>query len=379
MSSILFTPMKIGSIVAKNRFIRSSTWENFADSNGMPTPPLFSMLKTLADYEVGTIIPGYVYPDKSVISYTGQTGMCDLKHAEVWKPTIDYIHSKRSKLFFQVCHCGSRASPDLIKRTPTGASGIRPGSRAMTNAEIEDSIQQFVNCAKLIEKTGADGLQLSAGHGYLLSEFLSPFYNRRQDKWGQDRLRIVKEVVTEIRKVSSLPILMKINGHDCIDGGVTPDLCASYISRLPEVDLFEISCGVFNLMTTIRSDINQQSLFRGTKLEERETLLKIATSGEKGFEYEEGYNMKYAKIIRQKVPSAKLSVVGGNRDFKKMEQAVTSGITNFISMSRPFIQQPRLLLDYQENLTMKSSCISCGECIIKADDKVVRCRFPTFK
>ncbi|OHS93767.1 oxidoreductase, FAD/FMN-binding family protein [Tritrichomonas foetus] len=387
MRSILFTPHKIGHVNIKNRFIRSATCENLSQKNGLPLPKLFSMMKQLADGEVGLIIPGYVYPSNDSISWGGQVGMTSQLHSDIWKPTIEYIHSRHSRIFFQVCHCGSRTSPELIGgKNLKSVSGLIKGTEILTNAEIEDIIANFTNCAKLIQSSGADGIQLHAAHGYLLSEFLSPFYNRREDKWGKDKLRIIKEIVKEIRKSTNLAISLKMNGHDCIDGGVTPKICASYINELLQndeninlensrIDMFEISCGFSNLMTTIRSDVDLKRIYKGMSEDNKKYISSVLNQADQKYPYFEGYNAKFADEIRKLAPKATLAVVGGNRDFNKMQKLIIDNTVDFVSMSRPFIRQPHLLRTYQDALTTKSDCTSCGECIIKPTDKSLACTF----
>ena len=327
MKSILFTPQSIGDVLIKNRFIRSATWENLCSSDGSPKPSLFSMMKELADGDVGLIIPGSVFPARDAACRKFQLAMTEREHAVVWKDTIEYLHKKGSRLFFQIC------------------DGRR---NELSNAEIEDVIEQFGRCAKLCELSGCDGIQLHAAHGYLLSRFLSPATNKRTDKWGgseENRLRLVKEVITNIRKQTNLPITMKINGHDCVDGGITPDLAGRIVHQLPEVAMFEISCGM-----------SETSAFAKT----------------------EAYTAEYAKAIRKMNPKAVLASVGGNRNFPNMEKLILQRVVDFIGMSRPFVRQPMILRDYEDNLTMKSSCVSCNDCLSESEVEGQRvfCRFP---
>lgn len=413
MSNILFSPCVIRSSTIKNRFIRSATWENLCKSDGTPTMQLFQKMKDLADGDVGLIISSGAFPSNDSVSRSGQLGMTTIEQAKLWKPTIKYIHSNHSKFFFQINHCGCRIEQNILnERTPKGASGLlnltSKESKALTNSEIEDIISHFIKCAKLCEFAGADGIQLHSAHGYLLSEFLSPRFNKRNDKWGlskeNNRALLIRTIATEIKREidKDFPVSIKINGHDCIENGITPKIAASYINELSDVvDMFEISCGFANDMNTIRSKIiSEQHLlqsmikshhFKPTdkidfkyendlKLRFNKQIKKILKNSNSLYQYSESYNLKYADEIRKSLkPGIILSVVGGNRNFEKMSEIVMKRTVNFVSMSRPFIRQPHILREYQDALTTKCDCISCGECFFAAPEEKLSpivCTYP---
>jgi 2,4-dienoyl-CoA reductase-like NADH-dependent reductase (Old Yellow Enzyme family) len=185
----------------------------------------------------------------------------------------------------------------------------------------------------------------------LISEFLSPHFNRRTDTWGgseANRVRILKEIAIEVKRATDLPVSVKINGHDGIKGGSTPELVGRYARMLPEIDLFEISCGFADGSKTIRCS-------------NRNTSDENAT----GFAYKEAYTAEYTRIIREIAPSANLACAGGHRDFENMEKLVGSGVVDLISMSRPFIRQPHIIRDFQDALTTKCACENCGGCMLQ--------------
>ncbi|EAY15668.1 4Fe-4S binding domain containing protein [Trichomonas vaginalis G3] len=264
-----------------------------------------------------------------------------------------------------------------------GPSPYGENSRAMTEAEIEDTINDFVNSAKIAELTGADGVQIDCGHGNLLSQFLSPALNQRTDSWGGDdenRLRIVHEIVKNIRKEvkKNFAISVKINGHDCIKGGVTPELAAKYIMKLPDVQMFEITCGVLNQMTSIRSRTNEESMTRNATEEQKVKIKKTASKADPEFPFYEGYNNKYTEEIRRIVgPNPTLAVVGGLRQFSMMEKIVKDGTVDFVALCRPFIRQPTIVAEFKKNAT-KSKCHSCGECSLKRPTNAIECTWPKF-
>ena len=246
---------------------------------------------------------------------------------------------------------------------PSGPTAFSKDQHELTNAEIEDIIEEFADSAVLAHKTEADGVQLHCAHGYLLSEFLSPALNKRTDKWGgseMNRLRIVKEIIEEIRKRVSkdFPIAIKMNGNDHIKGGVTPDMAAIYVKSLvDDVDFFEISCGISgNYIIRSRGGKSNHS----NKKPEDETTKHVP--------FTDMYNLDALKVIRKAVPNANLALVGGISRLSDMEKLVTDGLADVISMSRPFVNDPYLVYRLKIRLIERVNCLFCNGCIKDMED-----------
>jgi 2,4-dienoyl-CoA reductase-like NADH-dependent reductase (Old Yellow Enzyme family) len=240
----------------------------------------------------------------------------------------------------------------------------------MTNADIDDVIQQFIRAAVLARAANADGIQLHAAHGYLLSAFLSPALNRRVDKWGgttRKRLRIVNEIANEIRKVVSdgFSLSIKINCEDFIPGGVAPGQAAEHVWLLKKkFDFFEISGGT-TMQETIRTTLNEQVLARAIEdTKERETVIKHARQAVKNVHFTEMYFRPGLQIIRTANPDANLALVGGNRTFALMEDVVRSDEADVISIARPFLCDPMLVKKFREGALDKATCINCSSCVL---------------
>lgn len=346
--SLLFSSLRVGPMTIKNRFMRSPTYESLANPDGTPKPRLLHTMKHLSDGEVGLIIPGFVCTMESGRAQPRQTCFYNQKHADAWKPTIDAIHKNDSKIVFQLAHGGIGTVDSLEKRGPSTFPGLIQG---LTTAEVEDIIESFQKAAVLTKKAGADGAQIHAAHGYLYSTFLSPFYNRRNDKYGgslDGRARIVAETAEAIRKSCGpdFSVLIKMNANDFLPGGMTPDLASRYVNILKnKIDLFEISCGLNNFISTIRP-----------------APIRKIVKYTYGLKFEEGYNLSYAEQIKRDNPDTIIASVGGFRTVSMMEDAIKK--VDMVSLSRPLIREPDLVKKIHENKTTKSACISCNHCLI---------------
>lgn len=379
-TSIMFKPVKIGKLSLPNRFMRSATYEALSDNDGRPTKKLINMIVTLAKGEVGLIVPGAVYVTKSGQGYKGQSGLTTLEQSRMWQQCINEVHSNGSKFLFQIIHHGTRSDPRYNGGfQPSGPTALNKEHHELTNTEIEDIIQDFTDSTELAFRAGSDGVQIHAGHGYLLNEFLSPLTNRRNDKWGgneENRARIIKEIISSIKKIvpENFSISIKLNGDDHIKGGITPELSAKYIDLLKnDFDFFEISAGG---NYSILSKVNENVLTRGIKNEnKKKELIKFAKWYTNGSVFSEMYNLNSLKIIKKSVPDAKFALVGGNRVFKDMEKVVEKGFADIISLSRPLLHDPFIVKKFKNNEIDRSPCISCGACLLNSE-KGIYCHLP---
>ena len=376
-SSVLFSPYSLGHVTVKNRFMRSATNEYLANEEGVPNQQWKDLMIAFARNNVGLIVSSCCYIANEGKRSFKQTGMCRSFHANSWKPVINEMHKFGAKFIVQLYHAGIYANPDCNGGKTIGVpTKMNDATHTMTKAEIEDTILKFRNAADLAYHAGADGVQLHCAHGFLLSNFLSPAQNHRNDEYGgslQKRMRIVEEIIGEIRHTlpASFLLSIKINGNDDLPGGNTPNDIAQIVERLQHsVDLFEISAGA-----SIKSTLNEKYLLKGAKPENREKILAAAKESTSKFPYKENYNLDACKIIRERNPHAKLALVGGLRKFSTMEKIVNDGTANIISLSRPLIRDPALIMRFKAGTIDESNCINCGACTFN-QDKGMYCHVP---
>lgn len=382
----------------RNRFVRSATIENLAKENGEVTNDLIKFYRTLAKGEIGLIVPGYMYVHPLGQAYRHQIGIYKNDLIPGLKKIVDTIHEEDGKVAFQIVHAGLQTFNRLIGKTPMGPSGdiINPVSmdysRQMTEVDIQESIDAFVQAARRIVEAGADAVQLHAAHGYLINQFLSPFYNRRQDDWGgsdEKQFRYLKDIITKTKNIlpSDIPLLIKLNTNDYTPTeGIIPPLAAKYSEWLVKlgIDAIEISCGsTYAIFNMCRGEVPVQEIVQAVPNYMKEMTEQIYKDMVGKYDFEEGYNLKAAKIIKPVMGDIPLILVGGLRNKTSMEEIIRKKYADFISMARPFIREPFLIKNFKEGKQDKAACISCNRCLAAIPNNLpIRCyvnKFPEEK
>ncbi len=382
-----------------NKFVRSATIENLAKEDGEVTEKLIKLYSTLAKGEIGLIIPGYMYIHPLGQAYKYQIGIYKDDLIPGLKKIVDAIHEEDGKVAFQIVHAGLQTFSRLIGATPVGPSGdiINPVSmdysREMTEEDIQESIGAFVQAAKRAVETGADAVQLHSAHGYLMNQFLSPFYNRRQDDWGgtdEKRFRYLKEIITKTKRVlpSDIPLLIKLNTNDYTPTeGITPPLAAKYSEWLVKlgIDAIEISCGsgTYSIFNMCRGDVPVQEIAQAVPDYMKAMVEGIYQDMVGKYNIDEGYNLEAAKMIKPIIGDIPLILVGGLRNKALMEEIIGKKYVDLISMARPFIREPLLVKNFKEGKQDKAACISCNRCLAAIPNNFpIRCyvnKFPEKK
>ena len=372
--SILFTPHNIGPISIANRFIASSISYRDADQYGFPSDSEKDHILRLARGRVGLIVPGFMFTSKNGRTRIYQNGMSSSCHADAWKDIIKQVHESGTKVMFQISHGGIMSSQETIKTTPKGPSAIIQGTAELTIPEIEEIKKTYIKAAQHCIEAGADGVQIQCGHGFLLSQFLSPLLNKRRDPYGGsiiNRARIVKEIVEGIKKLgaSNFAITTKINADDCVKGGVTPEICMQTVSLLHKagVDMFEISSGLLSPWNTVRGEKKNDFDDPNRPLYAHLTHLANETP------FTEGYNVESAAYIKKMNPEATISVVGGNKTFEKMEKIIAENQADFVSLGRPLLKDPFLIERFYEGKITESDCDNCNICYANPPYMSVHC------
>jgi 2,4-dienoyl-CoA reductase-like NADH-dependent reductase (Old Yellow Enzyme family) len=308
------------------------------------------MMVKLAEGGVGLIITGLSSVQKEGRSYPLQLEI----HSDDMLPSLsqmtDAVHEAGGRIAMQIAHGGAQATQEIIGQTPLGPSALSGENgftcREMTPKEISDVVQAFGQAAARAKKAGFDAVQLHAAHGYLLSEFLSPFFNRRTDSYGgsvKNRARMVLETYRSVREAvgRQFPVMIKLNNTDSIEGGVSVEDMLQTASMLAEagIDAIEVSGGT----TT--------ALFMGNP---EASWGKIAPA--------EAYWREAAMRLKKTV-GVPVMLVGGIRSCEVADKLIDDGVADYISMCRALIREPDLVKRWKSGKTEKAACIADNACL----------------
>jgi 2,4-dienoyl-CoA reductase-like NADH-dependent reductase (Old Yellow Enzyme family) len=368
-----FERSSLGGITLNNRIIRSAVTMNGYDSQGRPTSYLLDHYRDLARGGTGAIITGmrdsgmmvddFLYRDEFFSDY---------------RKVPDIAHRYNTPIIQQLSHHGQQVSltfkrKDFVNR--------------LSENDITGIIDLFVRGALLSRDLGFDGVQLHAAHGYLLSDFLSPARNRREDRWGgseENRFRIIGEIHKGItKKAPGLPLLIKINAYDHQRGGMRVEDAAGVAARLERTGFaaIEVSCGTaddgFN---TVRvPEIPGEALVAFSDYKKLPSPLRamvpaMAPLVARRFEPLDNFNVCAARVISRSV-DIPVIVVGGIRNIADINAILASGAATHVSMGRPFIIEPDIVNRFKKEPLARSECINCGYCLMAANDasEKVRC------
>jgi len=361
MMSLLFTPAKIGTLELPNRLIRSATAERMADENGQPRPQLAEMYRQLAAGGVGLIITGHMYVHPSGKCHPEMTGIYDDALIPELAKLTEAAHSQECKIAVQINHggmqCDSESVGDAIAPSATTEPISRRSARQMSPDEIHILIDAYAQAAHRAQEAGFDGVQLHAAHGYLINQFLSPAINRRTDAWGgnfENRLRFLKKAVEAVRAQvgDEYPVFIKFGMIDGLEGGLNLERGAKVIENMAGLGLdgIELSGGIGGgPVVNVRKGIRQPE--------------------------DEAYFLPLAQKARP-ATSLPIALVGGLRSRMVMENILSSGDADFISLCRPLISEPDFPNLLRDGRKEKSRCIASNNCWAETSGIGIACKCP---
>ena len=338
-----------------NRFLRSATWEGLTAPDGSSTPRLDAMMADLAAGGVGLIISGYAYVSRDGQDTQWQLGACSDELLPGLTGMAAAVHAVGGRIALQLAHAGCLAEPALTRLEPFGPSpldaGDGPVGRPMNAKEIAVVVQAFGAAARRARRAGFDAVQIHAAHGYLLSQFLSRYANRRTDGYGGDvaaRARVLLEVVDAVRRAvgADYPVLVKMNAEDFLPNGLSIDDMLEVAALLEGagVDAIELSGGT--------SYAGSVSFSRMSKPRPGEP---------------EAYYEAAARRYKQRL-NVPLMLVGGIRTYATAERLVAEGVTDYVALSRPLIREPHLIERWRAGDTRPALCVSDNGCFATGDD-----------
>lgn len=399
MAADPFQPYEFAGIKLKNRIIRSATHEGLADESGAPTSALTQKYLQLAKGGISAIITGYsgVHPEGRC-AYHRMLMINSDENIPAYRAMTDAVYASGTPIILQIAHAGRQTRSKITGFQPVAPSAIRDRyfneetPRALNDEEIEEVITAFVRAAIRAKSAGFDGVQIHAAHGYLLAEFLSPYMNRRTDRWGgstQNRFRIVGEIFRRIgAELPGFPVLVKINGTDGRKNGMRmPE--AVEIARLLEgvgCAAIEVSCGVDeDGFFSIRSERNPvDAVFHyNFKVHNAPAWIRPVLKFFLRRALEPKlpsrlYNVPAARAIKAAV-SIPVIAVGGIKTLTELRSVFENNDADLASLCRPLILEPNLIEKYISGKQTEAKCISCNYCALGIESEPLRCHFGKLK
>ncbi|PQA50813.1 NADH:flavin oxidoreductase/NADH oxidase family protein [Amnimonas aquatica] len=311
-----------------NRLAKSALSETLGTMDNRVTPQLVRLYERWAEGGTGLLITGNIMVDRRYLGEPGNVVVEDERDLALLQAWAHGVSRRGAVLWAQINHPGKQ-SPRGLNRENISPSAIPfkqdmqaffATPREMTEAEINEVIGRFASTAGVLKKAGFGGVQIHGAHGYLVSQFLSPRHNVREDGWGgtaENRRRFVLEVYAAMRAEvgPDFPIGIKLNSADFQRGGFTEEESLAVIQALAAagIDLIEVSGGTY-----------EAPAMAGVKASTRER---------------EAYFLEFAEKVRQTV-NVPLMVTGGFRSQAAMQSALASGSLDLVGLGRPLAIEP---------------------------------------
>lgn len=316
--------------VIKNRLMKSAMSEIMGDKDYGPTTALNRLYSRWADGGTGLLVTGNVMVDRKALGEPKNVVMDTDKHMDALAAWAESGKQNDTHIWVQLNHPG-RQSPSFLSPEPVAPSAVPYHSslkyafntpRALTEEEIEGLIEKFAVSAVIAKEAGFTGVQIHAAHGYLVSQFLSPGYNIREDKWGgsiENRMRFLMEIVKSIREKTGpeFPIGVKMNSSDFGPNGFSEEDALVVIKALSEegVDLIEISGGTY-----------ERPAMTGEKKKAKARV---------------PYFLEFAEKAAKTVDTP-IALTGGFRTDSAMKEAVGNSGVDMVGLGRPLVVDPEL-------------------------------------
>ena len=384
-TSPVFTPFRLGPVALRNRVVKCGTNEGLS-RKGLVTDALVEWHREMAAGGVAMTTLAYCS-----VSADGRTFPHQIWMREEALPGLarfaDAIHAEGARAAIQLGHAGWFASPRAIRARPVGPSRtFSPHAGTFSRAAGEEDLarltRDFAEAARLATRAGFDGVEVHLGHGYLLSQFLTPWNNRRDDAWGgslENRARFPRQVLRAVREAAGPDVAVwpKLNMTDGFRGGLALEdalQVARWIEADGSVDALQLTGGhtsrtPFFLM---RGDVPRREMIA----DQPHWLVRLGMrlAGPfllRAWPFEEAFFLPLARRFREAV-DLPLMLLGGVNRLDTMEQAIAEGF-DFVAMGRALIRDPDLVERMRRGDLDRSRCIHCNQCVVEMDRGGTRC------
>jgi len=360
MSNTPFSPIKLGTVTLKNRFVRSATWDGMGFNDGCFSPAQVELFRNLSRGGAGLLTSGFIAVTLQGRRNREQNLLCENRHVQSLKKIVEIVKREDVALFAQLVHCGGYAKTEISNLPIVAPNASREPifedtPQALTETEIKEVVTKFAEAAARAREAGCDGIQIHAAHGYLVSQFLSPCTNQRDDIYGgnpENRARFLIEVCENVRKYvgPDFTITIKINGSDYFPDGLTCEESLKVTQQLAKLGLDGVEVSGGNPISIPLTPIPKDIKAGDNEVPFKDEILTFTES-----------------------LSIPVAAVAGIRSLETCEELIAKGVS-LISLCRPLIREPDLIKRWQEGLHEPSDCNSCNRCFIPAfKGKGIKC------
>ncbi len=384
-NSKLFTPVTIGPLTLRNRTIRSAAFESMSPGNA-PSQMLLDYHRSVAAGGVGMTTVAYASVTQSGLSFASQLWM----RPEIipgLRELTDAIHKEGAAAGIQLGHCGNMSHKSICGVTPISAStGFNLYSptfvRGMRREELPEMAKAYGNAVNLAREAGFDSVEIHAGHGYLISQFLSPYTNHRKDEFGgslENRMRFMDMVMEEVMKAAGndMAVCVKMNMRDGFRGGMDIDESLQVAKRLIEdgAHALVLSGGFVSRapMYVMRGAMPLKAMTHymdcwwlkwSVRLFGRPMVPTVP--------FKEAYFLEDALKFRKELPDANIIYVGGLVSREKIDEVLNDGF-NAVQMGRALLNEPGFVNRMRAEENARCNCGHSNYCIGRMYSKEMAC------
>ncbi len=373
--SILFTPYKLGPLTLRNRTIRSAAFENMA-ANNAPSQKLYDYHKSVAAGGIGMTTIAYASVTRNGLSFADQLWLRP-EIIPALRGLTDAVHKEGAAASIQIGHCGNMSHRAITGCTPVSASGgfniYSPTFyRKLSEKEIVEMAVNFGKGVKLAREAGFDCVEIHAGHGYLISQFLSPYTNKRRDKYGgplENRMKFMKMCMEEVMQAagSDMAVVAKTNMRDGFAGGNDIREGITIAGEL-------VRCGVHGIvlsggfvskapMYVMRGEMPLKTLTHYMNIWWLKAGVKIAGKWMiPSVPFEEAYFLPDALKFREAIKDTPLIYVGGLVSREKIEEVLEQGF-ELVQMGRAVLNDPAFVNKLKNGQAERCNCKHSNYCI----------------
>ena len=375
--SILFTPGKIGPLTLRNRTIRSAAFESMCPGN-KPSKELLDYHRSVAAGGIGMTTVAYAAVTRSGLSFDRQLWM----RPEIipgLRELTDAVHREGAAVSIQLGHCGNMSHKAICGETPVGAStGFNLYSptfvRGLRKDELAPMARAYGDSVRLAREAGFDAVEIHAGHGYLISQFLSPYTNHRKDEFGgslENRMRFMDMVMNEVMKAAGndMAVLVKMNMRDGFKGGMDIDESLQVAKRLVDdgAQALVLSGGFVSKapMYVMRGTMPIKTMTHymtcwwlkwGVRMAGRMMIPTIP--------FKEAYFLEDALRFRKEITQIPLVYVGGLVAREKIDEVLNDGF-EFVQMGRALLNEPSFVNRMKAEGMARCNCKHSNYCIAR--------------